>query len=116
MKIKEVKGPSTEDLHFSPLEVKIPFEDQSRDRFEMHIKRFRAKVTKDRIMSDWKEHQSYEKPSERKRRKRRESAQRLRKMEFMSQRDQLTDKDDKKNNEKRKRRNSNTGTGMDERG
>jgi len=111
MKIKEVKGPNTEDLHFSPLEVKIPHDDQGRDRFEMHIKRFRAKVTKDRIMSDWKEHQSYEKPSERKRRKRRESAQRKRKMEMMSQREQAGDKDDKKKNDKRKR----TSSGMDER-
>jgi len=106
MKIKETKGPDTEDLQFSPLEVKISHDDQGRDRFEMHIKRFRAKVTKDRIMSDWKEHQSYEKPSEKKRRKRRESVQRKRKMEMMSQREQFGDKDDKKKNDKRKRTSS----------
>jgi len=109
--MKQTKGPNTDDLHFCPLEVKVPVEDQTRDRIEFHIKRFRAKVTKDRIMSDWKEHQSYEKPSDKKRRQRRESVQRKHKMEMIASRESKFDKEDKKKNDKRRSRSS----GVDER-
>ena len=45
------------------------------------IARFRALVTKERIMSSIKEHCAYEKPSDKKRRKQREAAQQMRKAE-----------------------------------
>jgi len=52
-------------------------------RIEEAIGRFRALVTKERIMSVLKEHSAYEKPSEKKRRKQRESIARQRKTEAM---------------------------------
>lgn len=63
-----------EDLKpFSPLEVRI--ED---GRFEDAVKRWKSMVQKSQILSVYKEKQSYEKPSDKKRRKRRETAERLR--------------------------------------
>lgn len=47
------------------------------------IGRLRAMITKERIMSDLKEHSSYEKPSEKKRRKHRESIARQHKADAM---------------------------------
>jgi len=64
---------------FSAIEVKIP----SNARVEDAIKRFRALVTRERIMSDLKEHQTYEKPSVKKRRKCRDAASRARKLESL---------------------------------
>ncbi len=60
--------------YFQPLEVEVP------NRVEDVIQKFRAMVTKERIMSVLKEHNSYEKPSEKRRRKHRESIQRQKKI------------------------------------
>lgn len=61
--------------YFRPIEVEVP------NRVEDVIQKFRAMVTKERIMSVLKEHYSYEKPSEKRRRKHRESLQRIKKMQ-----------------------------------
>lgn len=70
---------------FSPIEVKI----SANARVEDAIKRFRALVTRERIMSDLKDHQSYEKPSVKKRRKSRDAAAKIRKMESLERRGKL---------------------------
>jgi ribosomal protein S21 len=57
---------------FSTLEVKVD------DSFEYAFKKFRTMVQRSRILSDYKESQTYEKPSDRKRRKRREAVERTR--------------------------------------
>jgi ribosomal protein S21 len=64
--------------YFKPIEVAVP------DRVEDVIQKFRALVTKERIMSVLKEHYEFEKPSDRKRRKKRESLQRIKKMQNMT--------------------------------
>lgn len=63
---------------FKPIEVQV-----NGDRIEEAIGRFRALVTKERIMSDLKSHASYEKPSEKKRRRRREARSRQLKADAM---------------------------------
>ena len=62
---------------FRSIELKVT-DDMSP---EEAVRRFRTMVTRERIMSDLKEHQRYEKPSEKKRRKRRETKVRTRKAE-----------------------------------
>lgn len=59
-------GPG-EPLTFHPLEVRVY------DNSDRALKAFRALVQKDKILSLYKEKQSYEKPSEKRRRKRNES-------------------------------------------
>src|SRR5437660_545123 len=56
-------------IQAKPLEVKV----WSPNNFEKAIKAFRALVQKERVLSIYKEKQSYEKPSDKKRRKRAES-------------------------------------------
>lgn len=63
---------------FKPIEVVVV-----NDRIEEAIGRFRAMVTKERIMSDLKSHSFYEKPSDKKRRRQRESQARQRKLTAM---------------------------------
>jgi len=76
--VKKTDGPSDDYLAtFSPIEVKIT----QNGRVEDAIRRFRSIITKERIMSDLKDHQTFEKPSMRKRRKQREALARQRKME-----------------------------------
>ena len=60
--------------HFSPLEISVG------SNFEDSIRRFKSLVQKSQILSDYKDRQAYEKPSERKRRKRREAKERRRLM------------------------------------
>ena len=60
--------------YFQPLQVEVT------GRIEDAIHRFRAMVTRERIMSVLKEHASYEKPSDQKRRKHREQIARQRKL------------------------------------
>jgi small subunit ribosomal protein S21 len=62
------------ELEFSPLEVKI--NGPRREEFEDAFRKFKAKVQKEKILSEYKDRQSYEKPSERRRRKRREALER----------------------------------------
>ena len=61
--------------YFAPVEVKVF------GNFEKSFKMFRALVQKERILSDFKIRQRYEKPSEKKRRKQVESVQRNLEME-----------------------------------
>jgi len=62
---------------FKPIEVFV------NGKLDDAIHRFRALVTKEKVMSYLKLHYAYEKPSEKKRRKQRESAQRQRKALMM---------------------------------
>jgi ribosomal protein S21 len=65
---------------FHPIEVLVT------GRIEDAIGRFRSMVTKERIMSDLKEHAAYEKPSAKKRRKSREAQARMRKAASIARR------------------------------
>lgn len=55
-------------IKFKPLQVEVRNGD-----FERASKDFKVMVQREKIISLYKEHQKYEKPSEKKRRKRRES-------------------------------------------
>jgi small subunit ribosomal protein S21 len=60
-------GPG-EALQAKPLEVKV-----YGNNFDKALRAFRALVQKERVLSSYKEKQSYEKPSDKRRRKRNES-------------------------------------------
>jgi ribosomal protein S21 len=62
--------PTIDGLTFTPLEVRVE------DNFERAFKVFRSLVQKERILSVYKEKQSYEKPSDKQRRKKNEAMQR----------------------------------------
>ena len=69
--IKKTSGPPEMDWsYFSPIEVKVY------GNFDKAFKNFRALVQSEKILSLYKEKQSYEKPSEKKRRKHIESIRR----------------------------------------
>jgi small subunit ribosomal protein S21 len=57
--------------HFTPLQVEV-------SHFEDSLRYFKSLVQKDKILSAFRDKQSYEKPSEKKRRKKREAAERRR--------------------------------------
>ena len=66
-----------EDLEsFSPLEVMV--EGSSDEAFNNALRKFKSIIQKSQILSLFKEKQSYEKPSDKKRRKARESLERKR--------------------------------------
>jgi len=58
----------------SPTQVRI--RGESREEFESAFRAFKSLVQKEKIISLYKEKQSYEKPSDKKRRKRKESCER----------------------------------------
>ena len=64
-------GPG-ESIQAQPLEVKV-----YGNNFDKALRAFRALVQKERILSSYKEKQSYEKPSDKRRRKRNESKRKL---------------------------------------
>jgi small subunit ribosomal protein S21 len=64
-------GPG-EAIQAQPLEVKV-----YGNNFDKALRAFRALVQKERILSSYKEKQSYEKPSDKRRRKRNESKRKL---------------------------------------
>jgi small subunit ribosomal protein S21 len=64
-------GPG-EAIQAQPLEVKV-----FGNNFDKALRAFRALVQKERILSSYKEKQSYEKPSDKRRRKRNESKRKL---------------------------------------
>ena len=64
-------GPG-EAIQAQPLEVKV-----YGNNFEKALKAFRALVQKERILSAYKDKQTYEKPSDKRRRKRNESKRKL---------------------------------------
>jgi small subunit ribosomal protein S21 len=65
-----------EPVFAKPLEVKVV------DNFDRAFKAFRAIVQKEKVISNFKQKQTYEKPSDRKRRKRSERARKLKELEF----------------------------------
>lgn len=67
----------TEAILAQPLEVKV-----YGNNFDKALRAFRALVQKERILSSYKEKQSYEKPSDRKRRKRNEMKRKLLELDF----------------------------------
>jgi small subunit ribosomal protein S21 len=85
------------DEEFKPLEVKVT------GSFEEALKRFKVSVQKSKILSEFKERQSFEKPSEKKRRKRREAAERRRLNEIRA-RQMLTGEWDKRQQRKEQKR------------
>jgi small subunit ribosomal protein S21 len=94
---------------FKHLEVKVT------GSFEEALKRFKQAVQKSKILSEFKERQSFEKPSEKKRRKRREAAERRRLNEIRA-RQMLTGEWDKRQlrkEQKRKDRISRSGSQAD---
>jgi small subunit ribosomal protein S21 len=68
---KKTVGPG-ESIQAQPLEVKV-----YGNNFDKALRAFRALVQKERILSTFKEKQSYEKPSDKRRRKRNESKRKL---------------------------------------
>jgi ribosomal protein S21 len=68
---KKTVGPG-EALQAKPLEVKV-----YGNNFDKALRAFRALVQKERVLSSYKEKQSYEKPSDKRRRKRNESKRKL---------------------------------------
>jgi small subunit ribosomal protein S21 len=79
-------------VELSPLQVKV---GPRREDFEDAFRKFKAKVQKEKILSEYKDRQSYEKPSEKRRRKRREALERRISTEIR-QRQILTGEWDKK--------------------
>lgn len=73
-----------------PLEVKVY------DNFDKALRAFRALVQKERVLSIYKERQSYEKPSDKRRRKRNEMKRKMFELEN-KQEDSFSDKKTKRN-------------------
>lgn len=65
-------APPGELLQFRGLEIKVHDND-----FEDAFRKFKSLVQKEKIISEYKEKQRYEKPSDKKRRKKRESIQKV---------------------------------------
>ena len=65
------------ELEFHPLEVRV-----YNNNFDKALKAFRALVQKERILSLYKEKQSYEKPSQKRRRKKNESKRKIMEASF----------------------------------
>src|SRR5574338_419734 len=78
-----------EPVQAQPLEVKV-----YNNNFDKALRAFRALVQKERILSSYKEKQSYEKPSDKRRRKRNEMKRK--RQEMSSQNGQHSDKKGKK--------------------
>lgn len=71
----------SEDMSLEPIQCK-PLEVKVINNFERAFKAFRALVQKERILSTYKERQTYEKPSDKRRRLQKESAQRRMELEL----------------------------------
>lgn len=72
MKVKNTNGPGTDYLsRFKPLQVEV--RSGSREDFEYAVRLFKNLVQREKVISNYKDRQSYEKPSDKKRRKRREA-------------------------------------------
>lgn len=69
-------GPSNADLAHEPVQAE-PLEVKVFGNFDKAMRAFRALVQKERILSLYKEKQSFEKPSDKKRRKRNEMQRKL---------------------------------------
>lgn len=84
--------------HIVPIQVR-PLEVKVYDNFDRALKAFRALVQKERVVSNYKEKQRYEKPSDKKRRKRNE---RKRKALDLLRRDDYNSKQPKRDKVKSK--------------
>jgi len=72
MKVKNTKGPGEDYLaKFKPLQVEV--RSKSKEDFEYAVRLFKNLVQREKVISNYKERQYYEKPSDKKRRKRREA-------------------------------------------
>lgn len=72
MKTKETNGSVENYLEkFKPLQVEV--RSSLRDDFDKAVKLFKTLVQREKVISNYKDRQSYEKPSDKKRRKRREA-------------------------------------------
>jgi ribosomal protein S21 len=69
----EVSSAPSEFAHIEPVQAKPLEVIVYNNNFDKALRAFRALVQKERILSTYKENQSYEKPSDRKRRKRNEA-------------------------------------------
>ncbi|HWZ21404.1 MAG TPA: 30S ribosomal protein S21 [Cytophagaceae bacterium] len=67
---------STKFDHIQPIQAE-PLEIKVYNNFDKALRAFRALVQKERVLSIYKEKQSYEKPSDKKRRKRNEMKRKL---------------------------------------
>ncbi len=74
------------EKYLTALEVKI--HGTSKEQFERAVKAFRAIVQKEKILSLYKEKQTYEKPSEKKRRKHNEYLQKQFELERMKEKEE----------------------------
>ncbi len=72
--------------HIQPVQA-LPVEVKVYNNFDKAMKAFRALVQKERTLSLYKEKQSFEKPSDKKRRKRNEMKRKLLELESKSRRD-----------------------------
>ena len=70
------KGGDKRFDHIEPIQAR-PLEVKVYDNFDRALKAFRALVQKERVVSNYKEKQRYEKPSDKKRRKRNEHKRKL---------------------------------------
>jgi len=64
-------------LQARPLEVRV-----YNNNFDRALKAFRALVQKERVLSAYKDKQTYEKPSDKRRRKKNESIRKMKELEF----------------------------------
>lgn len=96
MSKKVTAPPPYEDYsdHFSPLQVEV-------GHFEESMRRFKTLVQK--TLSEFKDRQSYEKPSDKKRRKKRETAER-RRIANMREKMMVTGEWDRRQKQKDKKR------------
>ena len=76
----KIKDSGVEPVQAIPLQVKV------NNNFDRAFKAFRALVQKERILSIYKEHQRYEKPSDRRRRKINEAKRKLIELDRFSDR------------------------------
>ena len=69
---QETSGPGSDAIQAKPLEVKV-----YGNNFDKALRTFRALVQKERVLSTYKERQSFEKASDRKRRKKNEAKRKM---------------------------------------
>lgn len=88
-----VETQAHEPVQAEPLEVKVF------NNFDKAMRNFRAMVQKERILSLYKEKQSFEKPSDKKRRKRNEMKRKLMELDMKEENPKLNKKRKEENTE-----------------
>lgn len=97
MKGGDIVSNSSKFDHIQPV-IGQPLEVKVYNNFDKALKSFRALVQKERILSLYKEKQSFEKPSDKKRRKRNEMKRKLLELDSKNQREAEDSFDKKKKN------------------